>query len=217
MSTRHTSVERTERPFAAGVIRKFSVPIILVWLAVTAVVSIAVPALEQVAKEHARSLSTKDAPSVKATERIGELFKESGSDATAAIVFEGQQPLGEDAHRYYADLIRQLQADPAHVRHIQDFWGDPLTATAAQSPDGKAAIVQLNLAGNQGEPLANESAKAVRDIVHRMTPPSGLKVYVTGSTPLSADLINVGERTVVKSTLATVVVIFLLLLLVYRS
>ncbi len=217
MSTRHTSIERTERPFAAGVVRKFSVPIILVWLAITAVVSIAVPALEQVAKEHATSLSTKDAPSVKATTRIGELFKESSSDATAVIVLEGQQPLGEDAHRYYADLIRQLKADPAHVRHIQDFWGDPLTATAAQSPDGKAAIVQLNLAGNQGETLANESAKAVRDIVQRIHPPSGVKVYVTGPTPLSADLINVGERTVVKSTLATVVVIFILLLLVYRS
>ena len=61
-------------------------------------------------------------------------------------------------------LIRKLRADK-HVQSIQDFWGDPLTAAGAQSNDGKAATVQVNLAGNQGEPLANESVEAVRKIV----------------------------------------------------
>ena len=37
------------------------------------------------------------------------------------------------------------------MQHIQDFWGDPLTAAGSQSTDGKAAYVQVYLAGNQGE------------------------------------------------------------------
>jgi putative drug exporter of the RND superfamily len=206
-----------KRPFVAGMVRKLSVPIILGWLAITLLVSIGVPSLEQVAKERAVSLSAKDASSVKAMARMGEVFKESNTDSMAMVVLEGQQPLGEDAHRYYDGLIRQLKADTTHVQHIQDFWGDPLTAAGAQSPDGKAAYVQLNLAGNQGEALASESVEAVRNIVQRTPAPDGVKAYVTGPTPLSADLIHSGDKTMMKVTVATVVVIFIMLLLVYRS
>ena len=54
---------------------------------------------------------------------------------------------------YYAGLVRELRDDPKHVEHVQDLWGDRLTAAGAQSADGKAAYVQLNLAGNQGTTL----------------------------------------------------------------
>ena len=162
-------------------------------------------------------LSAKDAPSVQAMTRIGEVFKESNSDSVVMIVLEGEEPLGDDAHRYYDDLIRQLKADTTHVQHIQDFWGDPLTAPGAQSADGKAAYVQLNIAGNQGEALANESVESVREIVQRTPAPNGVNAYVTGGAALVADSNDSGEKTAVKITVTTVIVIFIMLLLVYRS
>ncbi len=81
-------------------------------------------------------------------------------------------------------------------RHIQDFWGDPLTASGAQSADGKAAYVQVHLAGNQGQSLANESVQAVRDIIDKSTPPPGIRAYVTGPTPLSNDQHHAGDKSV---------------------
>ena len=33
--------------------------------------------------------------------RMGEDFKESNSENVAVIVLEGEQPLGDDAHKYY--------------------------------------------------------------------------------------------------------------------
>ena len=36
--------------------------------------------------------------------RMGKDFKESDSDSFAMIVLEGQQPLGDDAHTYYAEI-----------------------------------------------------------------------------------------------------------------
>ena len=86
------------------------------------------------------------------------------------VMLEGEQPLGADAHQYYDDLIEKLEADTAHVEHVADFWGDPLTASGAQSNDGKAAYVQVYLRGNMGETLANESVTAVRDIVDQNPP-----------------------------------------------
>jgi len=135
----------------------------------------------------------------------------------AMIVLEGQQPLGDNAHNYYDRLIRQLENDPKHVQHVQDLWGDPFTAGGAQSADGEAAYVQVNLAGDQGTSLANESAEAVRSIVERTPAPNGVKVYVTGPAALIADMNRSGEKTVTKVTVTSVAVIFIMLLLVYRS
>jgi putative drug exporter of the RND superfamily len=217
MSNHQARNEDDNRPFVARMVRKLSVPIILGWLVFTLIVSVCVPSLEQVTRDRAVPLGTSDAPSAKAMARIGKVFKDSDSDSTAMIVLEGDRPLGADAHRYYDDLIGQLRADPKHVKHIQDFWGDPLTAAGAQSPDGEAAYVQLNLAGNQGGPLSNESVAAVTKIVNHTAAPRGVKAYVTGPAALAADLNESGEKTILKVMATTVAVIFIMLLFVYRS
>jgi RND superfamily putative drug exporter len=211
---------RTERPqpsFIARTIRRFSLFIILAWVGFTLIVTLAVPSLERVAQGHSVSISPKDAPSVQAMMRMGKDFRESDSDSFAMIVLEGQRPLGDDAHRYYAGLVRALRDDPKHVEHVQDLWGDRLTAAGVQSADGKAAYVQLNLAGNQGTALGGESVAAVRNIVKRMPPPPEVKVYVTGSAPLFADMQHSGDKSILKITVVAVTVIFTMLLLVYRS
>ena len=132
--------------------------IILAWLAITVIMTIGVPPLEQVAKEHSVSLNPTDAPSFKAMKRMGEVFNESNSNSVAMIVLEGQQRLGDDVHQYYDSLIRQLKDDP-HVKHIHDFWGDPLTAAAAESADGKAVFVQLDLTGTWAKPRQTNRPK----------------------------------------------------------
>jgi putative drug exporter of the RND superfamily len=217
MSDEHADNEHTTPPFIARTIHRFSVPIILAWLAITVIVSIGVPPLEQVEKEHSVSLSPNDAPSFQAMKRLGQDFKEANSETAAMIVLEGQQPLGDAAHQYYDRLIRQLQDDPKHVQHIQNFWGDPLTKGAAQSADDKAAYVQVNLAGRPASTLANESTEAVRDIVARTATPPGVKTYVTGSAAIVADMSLSGNRSVITIQAVSLAVIFITLLLVYRS
>lgn len=214
MNTQHMA---TRPPFVARMVYRLSVPIILGWLIIVAVFTFAVPWLETVGREYSVSLVPRDAPSFQAMQRMGKSFGESDSDSVAMIVLEGQQPLGPDAHAYYADLVRQLRADTKHVQHVQDYWGDALTATGVQSDDNKSAYVQLNLAGNQGETLANESVEAIRNLVTETPPPPGVKAYVTGPAPLVADMNHAGDNSIVKITIVTLVVILTMLLFVYRS
>ena len=204
-------------PMIPRFIRLFSVPIFLGWIAIVVVVNIIAPQLEKVGEAHSVSLAPTDAPSMLAMQRIGKDFKEFDSNSSAMIVLEGDQPLGDGAHHYYDQLMDKLKADTKHVEHIQDFWGDPLTASGAQSADNKAAYVQLYLAGNQGESLANESVQAVRDIVAANPAPPGLKAYVTGPAPLTNDQHSAGDKSIRLITMITIGVIFLMLLLVYRS
>ena len=218
--------EQSRPPFVARTVRRFAPIIILAWLVLIIAVTLLsvggnvksfIPSLEKVAEANSVSLMPADAPSAQAMKRMGKVFGESDSDSSAMIVLEGENPLGNDARDYYAGLVRDLRNDPKHVEHVQDLWGDRLTSTSVQSPDGKAAYVQLNLAGNQGTPLGDESVAAVRDIVNRTPPPEGVQVYVTGAAPLASDMQHSGNKSILKITVVTVVIIFTLLLLVYRS
>jgi RND superfamily putative drug exporter len=220
------STERPRPPLLARTIRRFSIFIILAWLAFIVLSNLAsvgwdwksaIPSLEQVGRQHSVSLMPKDAPSVQALTHMGKVFKESDSDSSAMVVLEGQQPLGDEAHAYYAELIRELRNDPKHVEHVQDLWGDRLTASSVTSLDGKATYAQLNLAGNQGTTLGDESVAAVRNIVDRIAAPPGVETYVTGQGPLASDMQHSGNNSILKITMVSVVIIFSVLLLVYRS
>jgi putative drug exporter of the RND superfamily len=216
MSNHH--IPRRSLPHTiARTIRWLSVPIVLFWLAVAAITNVLVPQLEDVGKQHNVGLASPDAPSLKAIKHIGKVFHEFDSDSAAMVVLEGDKPLGADAHQFYDTIVKRLSQDTKHVEHIDDFWGDPLTAAGSQSNDGKAAYVQVFLAGNQGEALSLESVDTVRNIVNHTPAPPGVKAYVTGAAAQVADQFEVGSGGTAKVTLVTVVVIAVMLLIVYRS
>ncbi|WP_237572711.1 MMPL/RND family transporter [Mycolicibacterium lacusdiani] len=210
-------VRHAARPPVARFIRLFAVPIVLVWIAIIAFLNTSVPQLEEVGKLRAVSMSPNDAPSLIATKRVGEVFAEYDTSSSVMIVLEGDDPLGPDAHLFYDEMVRELRNDTTHVQHVQDFWGDTLTAAGAQSMDGKAAYVQVYIAGDQGETLANDSVASVRDIVASVKAPPGVEAYVTGPAATTTDQNEVGDASMKTIEALTFAVITVMLLLVYRS
>ena len=208
---------KQKRPALPHLIRILAVPIILFWIAVAVAVNMLAPALEVVGEMHAAPMAPYDAPSMIAMKKMGADFQEFNSNATIMVVIEGQQPLGPEAHAYYDEIIRKLREDPGHIQHIQDFWGDTLTAAGAQSADGKAAYVMLNLAGEQGQTLANEGVQAVRDVIADTKAPPGVQAYVAGPAALTHDTHVIGNASLAEITLITLIAIAVMLLVVYRS
>lgn len=105
----------------ARTIRALAVPILLLWVLIAALTNILVPQLEVVGAARSVGLNAPDAPSTMAMRHIGQVFDEFDSDSAAMIVLEGDQPLGDEAHRFYDTLVKRLAADTEHVEHIQDF------------------------------------------------------------------------------------------------
>lgn len=103
------------------------------------------------------------------------------------------------------------------MQHVQNVWGDPLTASGVQSRDGRAAYVQVNLAGDQGSTLGNKSVVAVREIVDNSTPPQGVTVYVTGPAALTTDMNEAADKSMLIMMGVTGAVIMIMLLITYRS
>ncbi|MHA3024260.1 MMPL/RND family transporter [Mycobacterium sp. BMJ-28] len=217
MSGIHSVDAPIEGSRTARFIRTLSVPILFVWIAIAALSNIIAPQLEVVGAERSVGLNAPDSPSIMAMRHIGQVFHEFDSDSAAMVVIEGDQPLGEEAHKFYDGLVKKLQDDTEHVEHVQDFWGDPLTAGGSQSKDGKAALTQVYLRGNQGEAQSNESVDSIRKIVANTPPPPGIKAYVTGASPLVTDNFEVGSEGTNQVTAITFLVIGIMLLFVYRS
>ncbi|CAM5686849.1 MMPL family transporter [Mycolicibacterium aubagnense] len=211
------NAEHPKRPFLPHLIRLLSIPIVLFWVAVAVTVNTISPQLEVVGQAHSAPMTPEDAPSMRAMKLMGGNFHEFDSNSTVMILIEGQQPLGPEAHDYYNAIIAKLRQDPEHIQHIQDFWSDTLTAAGAQSADGKAAYVQVNLAGEQGQTLANKGVQAIRNVIADTKAPPGVQAYVTGAAALTNDLEVIGNASLTTITLCTLLAIAFMLLVVYRS
>ncbi|HXO50744.1 MAG TPA: MMPL family transporter, partial [Mycobacterium sp.] len=214
MSNAHTL---PRRPLIARLIRVLSIPIILFWVLLAVALGMLTPSLDAVADKHSVSLAPQNSPGFQSMMNIGAVFNQFDSDSTAMVMLEGQDKLGDSAHAFYNQIVAKLTADHAHVENVQDFWSDPLTAAGSQSPDGKAAYVQVFLRGDSGTSPSHEAVASVRDLVSSVPAPPGVQAYVTGNTVLNADTSVAGQASLAVMALVSIGVIAVMLLIVYRS
>ena len=207
---------QASRSRIARLIRILALPIILFWLLLALGTTLFTPSLGEVAGKHSVPMTPRDAPAFKDMMNIGHKFQEFDTDSTAMVVLEGDDKLGDSAHEFYNKIVAKLKADK-HVQNVQDFWSDPLTAAGSQSPDGKAAYVQVFLDGAQGTTPSHKSVAAVRKIVADVPAPPGVKAYVAGNTVLNTDTLIAAHNSMELMTTVTIGVIFVMLLFIYRS
>lgn len=208
---------KPHRPFLGHLIRVLSLPIILFWVALAVILGTLTPSLNEVAASRSVPLSPQNSESYQGMLNIGKVFQQYDSDSSAMVVLEGDDKLGDAAHKYYDQIVAKLKADHEHVQNVQDFWSDPLTAAGSQSVDGKAAYVQIFLNGSQGTSASHESVAAVRQMVDSVPAPPGIKAHVAGTTVLNADTQVAGHQSMAAMELVSVGVIIVMILFIYRS
>ncbi|WP_078315843.1 MMPL family transporter [Mycobacterium sp. D16Q16] len=211
------SAHSTQKPWFARTIRRFAILVVLAWAAFTVVINTVVPQLEPVTDANQGPLVPLDAPSSKALIHIGESFQESDSNSLAMVILEGDHKLNDADHAFYNTVASKLENDKKHVQYVMNLWGQGTTAAGVQSSDGQAAYTLVRVAGDQGSTVSDESIRAVRELVAEVQPPNGVKVYVSGSAPLSTDMLQVGNQSMIRLMYVTIAIITVMLLIVYRS
>ncbi|MEB3030657.1 RND family transporter [Mycolicibacter sp. MYC340] len=195
----------------------WSLPIVLLWLGAAGVLNLAVPQLETVIKQHARSFLPDDAASVQAIAKMGDHFGGAGTNNFVYLLLEGDEPLGTEAHRYYSLLLDDIGQDTTHVNSMMDLWSNPQFAPANESADGKVAYVLLNLAGNMGTARAMESTQAVRDIIAAHPAPPGVTAHLTGPSAVVNDELVAINDSILLLLIACGALVGAILFWVYRS
>jgi RND superfamily putative drug exporter len=196
---------------------RYAVAVIVLWVLAAGIANMAIPQLERVVDSHARSFMPPGAPSAVAAARAAQLFNQTPSNNFVYVVLERDQRLTPRDRQFYDALTASLGSDQHHVYAVTDLWSQPATAAGAQSSDGRAVSVMVRLAGMLGTAQARDSMNAVRATIQKLAPPAGLEVHVTGPGATIVDEFSAIDRQMLGITAATIGLILLLLLVVYRS
>ena len=84
-------VSAPSTPFLPRIITRFAVPILLLWVGLTAAVNLGIPQLEAVGKAHSVSLSPKDAAAVQAIKHVEFMGLDDGCDLACEVLADPRQ------------------------------------------------------------------------------------------------------------------------------
>ena len=218
---RRPLVERSEYSSTLGRIARFTLThkslVIGVWIAVGVVLAVLFPQLETVVRQQSVDPIPAGVPSFQALDQMGGAFGEKGAKTTVFVTMENPNGLTEVTRERYDALVLQLRENFDDVQSVRDLLSDPITARQALSEDGKAWYLPVGVSGTLGGPAATHAVETVRETARRVFEDTGTAVHVTGPAATFSDQIVSAESDLVVITLATVALIALILLVVYRS
>ncbi|HEY7850352.1 MAG TPA: MMPL family transporter [Ktedonobacterales bacterium] len=191
---------------------------IALWLVAVALFTVFAPKLADVYDNNTQQIPSSDASQV--AQRL--LLKEfpASRGAPAIVVFTDAHGLS-DADRARARTVSDWlasSAKPSGVGQVVSIFTIPQAAPQLVSKDGTTMtmVVQLTTSPTNGDAIS-AVVTPMRAQVAAATSGSSLHGYVTGPAGIVADTITVFKGTDVTLLLATVGLVLVLLLLVYRS
>ncbi|MEU5160255.1 MMPL family transporter [Streptomyces sp. NPDC020875] len=157
--------------------------------------------------------------------RIAEEEFGAKPDANAATVLlsrtDGKKLTAADRARI-ADIVRELadrriEAAKPEMPLMEDHSQKPRLGIGTVAPDGTFQLVSLSLKGNMNDPGLQEVYKDFRDDARKEFTGAGMKAGFTGGIASSVDSIEASKESEQLVHIATIGLIVLLNVLVFRS
>jgi len=188
------------------------------WMALTAFMALVAPTLAEVGTSNEIDFLPEDAPSLIAQQVLEEKFPEMASAGDVLLVFYDPNGISTNDKAYAQDLDTWLRSEqaPDQVGRVTSIFKSPELEPLLVSQDGQVMLMQVDLTS---EPYSDGSNMAVERIRAHIanTRPAGLEVDVTGQAAIGRDLIHNILSSVDKTTWATIILVIVVLLLIYRS
>ncbi|WP_372441021.1 MMPL/RND family transporter [Mycolicibacterium mengxianglii] len=175
------------------------------------------PSLMELSQRSPAAMLPADAPSAVATEQMTAAFRESGSENMLLIVLSDENGLSPADEDVYRTLVDKLKQDTKNVVMLQDFITTPPLREVMESKDRKAWLMPVGLTGLLASPESYEATTEVIKTVKETVEGSSLTEHVTGPAATLADITDIGEKDRVAIEVATVGMLFTILLIIYRN
>lgn len=212
------------RSGAAGVFPRLGRAIVLrpwlviaCWTVLAGVLSLTMPSLEEVSQTHPVDILPSDAPSAVANQRMTAAFQEAGLESLAVVVLVDPKGLGPADEAVYRTLVGTLRRDTRDVAMLQDFLATPPLRDVMTSKDHRAWILPVGLPGELSSRESKQAYARVADTVKRTVAGSTLTAELTGPAATVADLNLTGQRDRTRIELAIPLLLFVILLVIYRN
>lgn len=187
------------------------------WLVLVAVLASTIPPLIQLASDRDQEMLPSDAAVMVATKQMTEDFGEPGIQNIALVVLTNDNGLTDADEDVYRKLVNELHGNVRDVVMVQDFITQPPLREVFQSKDDKAWFIPVGIVGELGSPESTDAYQRVVTTVEETVAGSALTLHMTGLTATVAEREEIGLRDLRLIETATVLMVLVILLVVYRS
>ncbi len=192
--------------------------IVLAWVFAAVWMTVAAPSVRSLGTADQTSFVPDSAPSGRADALLRTAFPDDPTRDPAVIVLVRPGGLTKTDRAYVTSLDRFLLSPAAreHVKGVQSATTAPELAPVLRSGDGAAELIIVSLKAQVFTLTAQDSVHFLRQYLDSTAPP-GLQHEVTGLAALAADQADAILDAFDRTALATVALVLLILVLVYRS
>ncbi len=203
------------------VVSRQPVAVIVAWLLLAAGVGVAAPSLTQLAAEGQANLLPKDAESVRVNAIVARAWPEQSYQSTAVVALkrpEGLTPADEEFARRLATVYAHA-GRPADVLRVLGPQSPPDVARRLVSHDRKMQLIVFALSGSFVSPATHRAVAWLQTQAAALDHecPIGLQVLWTGDAIIGRDYMDDVQESLNRAAVATVALLLVVLLIVYRS
>jgi len=190
----------------------------IAWLIIAGVLMFVAPSLSSIYNNNTTQDVPSDAQSQVAQRLLLQEFPNSHG-TPAVLVFHNPDGLNADDKARTKQVSNWLTSEqkPAMVGQVLSIYTVPQAASQLISKDGTTMTMVVTLNGSTSDTAFQNAVKDIRDYLKSTTAGSSMKAYVTGPAGVIADAVSIFASTDVKLILATVLLVLILLILLYRS
>jgi RND superfamily putative drug exporter len=195
--------------------------IVALWLVAAGVVGGFSPDLTRLAAEGQARMLTSGAESRRAAELVRQCWPDQAYESMVVAVLYRPAGLTDADKQFALRLSRRFEAgdQPAEVLRVIGPESAPEIAQRLVSHDGTTALVAVALASSFVAPATHQTVAWMKDQAHAagLDGPSGLEIRWTGDAVIGRDYMANVKTSLDRAALATVVLLMIVLLFVYRS
>ena len=196
---------------------RYRFPVVAAWMILAGCMALFAPKLSKVGVSDASIFLAENAKSVLAGKELLKRFPENAGSGRGLVVFTRAGGLTAHDEGYARGVVDWLTSSsaPKEVGDVESAFRTPALRPMLVSPDNAVMLVNVAFSTAPSSEPTNQAIDAVRAQIS--APPAGLQVHVTGSAGASRDTLNMVKRSVDATTFATVILVIVVLLLIYRS
>jgi len=189
-------------------ILKLKWPITIALLAITIVLFLIAPNLTKQAEEAGSFQLSEDASSQIAAKMLAEAGE---SDQTISVVIELNEALTDKVRDQLSSMAKDIESLGNHITSVLNPVENEELEKQLISENKKTVLIPITVDGT------DEEVNEVADEIRKSVVPSDMTAYVTGEAIINNDVNNSAQEGLKRTEIITVVLIFGLLLIVFRS
>ena len=198
------------------VIVRHPLMMIAAWIVLAGAMMALITPLAVVSARNPPSFLPNDAPVLTSVKKMQDAFHEADAGNFAAIILSNEKGLTPEDEVAYRKIVDKLTAEKS-VTSVQDWVRTPELKEVMTSKDNKAWNLPTSMVGTMGAPDGQDAYRNVIKTVEEAAKGTSLEVNVVGGASTIEDMNAIGAKDQHMIEIATVGLVFTILLLVYRS